>query len=73
MKAQSIKNAINIIRKEVLPNQTKVLITECLDYSDFKKLPKAVTLNNENFGLTGWNSDHSIAYYRTDKLIAIAK
>tara|TARA_Y100000114_G_scaffold111054_1_gene104806 strand:- start:369 stop:590 length:222 start_codon:yes stop_codon:yes gene_type:complete len=73
MKAQAIKNAINIIRVETLPNGVKVIITECVDHKDFKRLPKAVSLNGETFGLTGWNSDKFIAYFRSDKLVALSK
>ena len=74
MQAEAIKNAIIIKRIDILPlSEVKVIITECVNWRAFEKLPKAVFFDGEIFGLSGWNSDKYIAYYRNDKLVAFSK
>lgn len=50
-----------------------VLETPCADYEEYRTLPRVVyiTLYGRSiFGLTGWNSDHGVAYYRDDATVA---
>ena len=57
--------------QETLPDGVKVLISACVDYNDFKRLPKVVSCEDVLYGKTGWNSDKYIAYYRNDAKIAL--
>ena len=44
-------------------------IVSCDGYKAFKALPVAIDFHGVRYGLTGWNSDRFIAYYRTDALV----
>ena len=55
---------------ETLPNGVGVLIVSCDGYGDFKTLSRALSYNGRTYGRTGWNSDHMIAYYRSDAVVA---
>jgi hypothetical protein len=70
MNATPIKNALEILGVEMLPNGVKVITVKCADADELKKLPVALLFNREQYGRTGWHSDDRVAYYRTDKLIA---
>jgi hypothetical protein len=63
---------INFITVDSFYNIDGIQIAEvsCNSYVEFKKLPHAVELSHFHLGKSGWNSDSSIAYYRTDKLLA---
>ncbi len=45
-------------------------IVSCDGYTAFKALPAAIDFRGVRYGLTGWNSDRFIAYYRTDAPVA---
>ena len=49
-----------------LPSGVWVLEVSCADYEAFVELPKVVAFNGLRYGLTGWNSDSGMAYYRSD-------
>jgi hypothetical protein len=49
----------------------RVLETDCADYDAFAALPRVVERDGVMFGLTGWNSDRGMAYYKN--WIALAK
>lgn len=72
MKASAIKEAITIIRHEILGVNEKAIITRCDDYVMYKTLPSAVSFENEIYGKTGWNSDTRIAYFKTNQPVAMA-
>jgi hypothetical protein len=72
MKAAILKNEIDILGIELLPNGVKVITVRCANYAELKKLPKAIMFRDEKYGRSGWNSDRCLAYYRTDKLTATA-
>jgi hypothetical protein len=63
-------NAITIKTAETLPNGVKVITTDCDDFETFRTLPKAVCFDGFAYGLTAWNSDRNVAYYRTDASVA---
>lgn len=58
---------------ESLPDGVQVLTVACPDHDTFQTLPDALEFKLTTFGRTGWNSDRSIAYYRTDAALASAK
>ncbi len=72
MKAQAIHNAVAVITHSVLPSGVKVVVAPCDGYQGFDKLPKGITFNGVPYGLTGWNSDRNVAYFRTDKVVALS-
>jgi hypothetical protein len=49
------------------------LHVDCADYSVFSSLPQVVECDGTICGLTGWNSDHGEAYYKSGALIARAR
>jgi len=49
----------------------RVLETDCADHDAFVALPRVVERDGVKFGLTGWNSDRGMAYYKN--WIALAK
>ena len=65
-------NFITVQSVEYLPDGVKVAVVACLDYSEFKVLPCAIEYGGNGFALSGWNSDHLIAYYRTDRYRSLA-
>jgi hypothetical protein len=65
-------DAIRIISaREQTSGELAVLVTSCLDHDDFQALPRAVEYRGRVFGLTGWNSDRHVAYYRCDAAVAM--
>lgn len=42
----------------------------CHDFAEFRRLPAAINFEGKAYGKSGWNSDHNVAYYRTDKPFA---
>jgi hypothetical protein len=49
----------------------RVLEINCADHDAFVALPHIVELDGIKFGLTGWNSDRGMAYYKNT--VAMAK
>ena len=41
-------------------------------FQSYRKLPPVVKHDGMMFGLTGWDSDKGLAYYRNDRLVAVA-
>jgi len=46
--------------------------TLCVDYDHFRQLPDVIRLNGRVYGKSGWTSDRQVAFYRTDRLIAMS-
>ena len=69
MHGVEIAGAVLIRRIEELPDGVSVAIVTCEDGAHFKRLPMAIHYYDTAYGLTGWNSDQCIAYYRSDALI----
>jgi len=59
-----------LVRPEVLPNGVTVLTTSCVDLYRYSALPDVVSYDGSDFGLTGWNSDRGLAYYKPDPVTA---
>lgn len=51
----------------------RCLEVDCADFDAYKDLPKAVEFNGALFGLTGWNSDRCMAYYKSGMPMARAR
>lgn len=65
-----VGDAVQIISNETLPCGVRVLTTPCDDYKTYKALPKAVALDEREYGLSGWDSDKCVAYFRSDRRVA---
>ncbi|HUU89172.1 MAG TPA: hypothetical protein VMX17_15670 [Candidatus Glassbacteria bacterium] len=72
MKATALTNSVSVKSWHVLPDGVQVVEVECHDAKEFLKLPAGIVYSNRNFGKTGWNSDHNVCYYRTDKSFAFS-
>ena len=71
-RALVVQNSISIKNWHILPDGVHVVEVECHDAKEFLKLPAGIVYSNRNFGKTGWNSDHNVCYYRTDKSVAFS-
>lgn len=69
-KANSHYGVIRVLGHEQLPNGVQVVTVPCNDYSDLYRLPPAVEYKGVRYGMTGWNSDRHVAYFRTDANLA---
>lgn len=72
MNATVVVSAITVNEVQTLPNGVQVCIVPCSGYDAFKALPAAIDFEDKRYGLTGWNSDRYVAYYRTDRAVAMA-
>jgi hypothetical protein len=72
MKASEVK-AVRVLEECILPNGVRAFKASCVDYDSFRALPNVVELGGVLFGLTGWNSDDCVAYYRNDARVALEK
>lgn len=50
----------------------RCLETNCGDYDAYMALPRVVEKDGTRFGLTGWNSDRGVAYYKSTAATARA-
>lgn len=71
MQAKTIPGAVSVIAIEALPCGARCLITYCEGYEGWRRLPRAVTIGGQVFGRSAWNSDRNLAYYRTDRVVAV--
>jgi len=68
MEAKPI-DAIRVLSFYQMPDSVHVAEVPCQGYDVFKQLPKAIEIKGLTLGLTGWNSDRFIAYYRDDSVV----
>lgn len=47
--------------------------TDCNDFQAFRRLPNVIEVQGHTLGKSGWNSDHGVAYYRSDKALGKIK
>ena len=64
--AKIIHNLIPLQSNERMPDGVQVATVSCSDYATFNSLPAAIEVKGLTLGLTGWNSDSNVAYYRSD-------
>ena len=69
MRAKPI-DMLTIRSAETLPNGVGVVMLDCANSDELARLPKAIEVDGVRYGRTGWNSDHCVAYYRTDAQLA---
>jgi len=65
-------DAVQIISNETLPCGVGVLTVPCDDYKTYKSLPKAVAFDGREYGLSGWDSDKCVGFFRSDRRVAYA-
>lgn len=70
MRAKRIEEIV--VRDTAIIDGVHCLVTDCVDYEHYRKLPPAVELGGIRYGLTGWNSDSQRAHYQTNVILARA-
>jgi hypothetical protein len=70
MKATPVTDAFVPTQHGKNPGGEWYLSLNCPDYYAYRKLPQAVVFGGRTYGVTGWNSDIKLAYYRTDAPVA---
>ena len=55
-----------MIKADYQLGDCRVLETDCADYDAYTALPRVVERDGVLFGLTGWNSDRGMAYYKSN-------
>ena len=70
--ATAILNSLVVLNSGNL-GDCRFVTVSCADFSIYKTLPAAVTFQGSAYGLTGWNSDAGLAYYRTGQPFALAR
>lgn len=68
MKAQITEHLCVLNFQEI--GGEKIAEVTCRDYDHYQSLPQVVMIENELFGLTGWNSDTQKACYKNPHMIA---
>lgn len=71
MKA-GIVNQYIVIRADYRLSDCRVLETDCMRYDAYLGLPRVVERTGVLFGLTGWNSDRGVAYYKDTAMLGQA-
>jgi hypothetical protein len=61
---------LQIVQYGRLPDGVHIVEVPCADHDAYLKLPKGLSFEDRTYGLSGWNSDRCVAYYRTDRLVA---
>jgi hypothetical protein len=69
--AIAILNSLVVLNSRNLDGQLFAVVS-CGDFSIYKALPAAIRYNGQSLGLTGWNSDSGLAYYKTGQRFAVA-
>ena len=73
-KTKPLPGSIRIRTWEELPDGTVVVIVNCQDADEFKKLADCIIFSVRGasgiYGKTGWDSDRRVAFYRSDALVA---
>ena len=80
--AYPVRDSIAILSDEVLPaplvttvvtkvsGQQRVVTIRCADYAARSLLPAAISVEGQVLGITGWDSDRCVAFYKSDITIA---
>ncbi len=69
--ARIVGEYLRVTAEYELPD-CRCLETECVDFDAYSRLPRVVEMDGRLFGLTGWNSDRQVAFYKTGTRIARA-
>ena len=69
MKAEVKNEYIPVVYASVA-NGVHVVSVRCADYDVFVGLPRAIEFEGRLLGLTGWNSDRHLAYYKSNVVLA---
>lgn len=72
MMADRVDNAIAVLELCTLPDGVKVATVACADYDAKCELPGAIRLRGHELGCSGWDSDRCVAFYRSDRVVAVA-
>jgi len=75
MEARRIADRILVRAAYAMPHErllemVRVIETDCSDHDVFSALPRVVEMGGIVYGLTGWDSDHGVAFYRNDAVTA---
>lgn len=78
MEARRVKDRILVMASYSMPHETiletvRVIETACRDHRAFRALPRVVEMGGVLYGLTGWDSDRCVAFYRDDARTAVAR
>lgn len=68
--AKSIPQSYKVLNYGTLPDGETFLEVDCQSYDAFTALPGGMKFNGMSYGLTGWNSDTQLAYYKKSKSFA---
>ena len=60
-----------LVRADYQLSDCHCLETDCMDYNVYTTLPKVVEKDGKFYGLTGWNSDLNLAYYKDTASMAV--
>jgi hypothetical protein len=71
MTGKVLKDQISILAVEKFGELT-VASTTCNDFNAYLDLPDAIEVEGKVLGKTGWNSDRSVAYFRSDAKLGTA-
>lgn len=69
--ATSIPQSYKVMGSGVLPDGEAFIEVNCPNYDAFTALPGGMKYEGETYGLTGWNSDTCLAYYKAGKQFAM--
>ncbi len=64
MEARIVRDHIPV-RTDYHLSDCRCLEVDCADHDTYMSLPRVVEKDGDLFGLTGWNSDRGMAYYKT--------
>lgn len=68
--ARSVPESYKVISAGTLPDGEKYIQISCENYDRFLALPAAMVYDGKEYGVTGWNSDTQLAYYKVGKKYA---
>ena len=71
--AASASTAVRVLGRDEMDGVSCLTVPCPEDYETFRTLPQAVTFDGRTYGLTGFNSDRHVAYYRSDAAVAGAR
>ena len=66
LKATPVQDLITVRTAQKLPDGVFCVTVACESYAEFKTLPKQIEFEGKLLGLSAWNSDRFIAYFRSD-------
>lgn len=67
-----IVGSLQVVEAGRSPDGEHYVVVPCIDFDTYKQLPGGAAFGGRAYGLTGWNSDQGLAYYKAGRAFAVS-